>query len=136
MRRHPSVGLACVCVAAIVAWDAIRGAHAMIDRCKQDWTALLQELIRIPSCFEAEHAIVLGGEPGHGAHRAVAAARDDPASGVERGDGESPQIVCVGGEVNLDVEVGAGERVSGARQLESGPAPSRGRIDDRSPGLR
>jgi len=37
---------------------AIRGAHAMIDRCKQDWTALLQELIRIPSCFEAEHAIV------------------------------------------------------------------------------
>jgi acetylornithine deacetylase len=41
---------------AIVA--AIRGAHTMIDGRKQDWTALLQELIRIPSCFEAEHAIV------------------------------------------------------------------------------
>jgi acetylornithine deacetylase len=37
---------------------AIRDAHAMIDGRKQDWTALLQELIRIPSCFEAEHAIV------------------------------------------------------------------------------
>jgi acetylornithine deacetylase len=37
---------------------AIRGAHAMIDERKQDWTALLQELIRIPSCFEGEHAIV------------------------------------------------------------------------------
>jgi acetylornithine deacetylase len=37
---------------------AIRGAHAMIDGRKQDWTALLRELIRIPSCFEAEHAIV------------------------------------------------------------------------------
>jgi hypothetical protein len=29
----------------------------IVDR-KQDWTALLQELIRIPSCVEAEHAIV------------------------------------------------------------------------------
>ena len=37
---------------------AIDGAPAMIDERKQDWTALLQELIRIPSCFEAEHAIV------------------------------------------------------------------------------
>jgi acetylornithine deacetylase len=33
-------------------------AHRMIVDRKQDWTALLQELIRIPSCFEAEHAIV------------------------------------------------------------------------------
>jgi acetylornithine deacetylase len=36
---------------------AIRGAHAIIDGHKQDWTTLLQELIRIPSCFEHEHAI-------------------------------------------------------------------------------
>src|SRR6266849_5461000 len=36
----------------------IRDAHAIIDACKRDWTALLHELIRIPSCFEAEHAIV------------------------------------------------------------------------------
>jgi len=37
---------------------AIDGAQGMIDERKQDWTGLLQELIRIPSCFEAEHAIV------------------------------------------------------------------------------
>src|SRR6202022_908874 len=37
---------------------AILGAQGMIDERKQDWTGLLQELIRIPSCFEAEHAIV------------------------------------------------------------------------------
>src|SRR5216684_1001211 len=40
-------------------------ADAVIARVREtitgqarDWTALLQELIRIPSCFEAEHAIV------------------------------------------------------------------------------
>jgi acetylornithine deacetylase len=37
---------------------ALNTAHRMIVDRKQDWTALLQELIRIPSCFEAEHAIV------------------------------------------------------------------------------
>jgi acetylornithine deacetylase len=43
----------------LVAIDAaMLGAYAMIDERKQDWTRLLQELIRIPSCFEAEHAIV------------------------------------------------------------------------------
>jgi acetylornithine deacetylase len=36
----------------------LHAAHRMIVDRKQDWTALLQELIRIPSCFEAEHAIV------------------------------------------------------------------------------
>ena len=33
-------------------------AQDMITRRAEDWTKLLQELIRIPSCFEAEHAIV------------------------------------------------------------------------------
>ncbi len=37
---------------------AIFDARVMIDARRQDWTDLLQELIRIPSCFEAEHAIV------------------------------------------------------------------------------
>src|SRR5262244_634046 len=37
---------------------AILDARTMIDARRQDWTDLLQELIRIPSCFEAEHAIV------------------------------------------------------------------------------
>src|SRR5215475_13540864 len=37
---------------------AILDARAMIDARRQDWTDLLQELIRIPSCFETEHAIV------------------------------------------------------------------------------
>ncbi len=37
---------------------ALDTARRIIEDRKQDWTALLQELIRIPSCFEAEHAIV------------------------------------------------------------------------------
>jgi acetylornithine deacetylase len=37
---------------------AILDARATIDARRQDWTDLLQELIRIPSRFEAEHAIV------------------------------------------------------------------------------
>jgi acetylornithine deacetylase len=37
---------------------AILDARATIDARRQDWTNLLQELIRIPSRFEAEHAIV------------------------------------------------------------------------------
>src|SRR5919204_1217748 len=37
---------------------ALQLARSMIDDRQQDWTALLQELIRIPSCYEAEHAIV------------------------------------------------------------------------------
>src|SRR5229473_4059013 len=37
---------------------AISDARVMIDARRQDWTKLLQELIRIPSCFEAEHEIV------------------------------------------------------------------------------
>jgi acetylornithine deacetylase len=37
---------------------AIAGAHAMINARKDEWTRLLQELIRIPSCFEAEHDVV------------------------------------------------------------------------------
>ena len=36
----------------------ILDARATIDARRQDWTDLLQELIRIPSCFETEHAIV------------------------------------------------------------------------------
>src|SRR5438132_9763350 len=34
------------------------GALTMISAHAEDWTKLLQELIRIPSCFEAEHEIV------------------------------------------------------------------------------
>lgn len=37
---------------------AVSAAKAAIDAGKDTWSALLQELIRIPSCFEAEHAIV------------------------------------------------------------------------------
>jgi acetylornithine deacetylase len=37
---------------------AIRAAQGIIGERKNAWTKLLQELIRIPSCFEAEHAIV------------------------------------------------------------------------------
>jgi len=37
---------------------ALQLARSMIDDRQQDWTALLQELIRVPSCYEAEHAIV------------------------------------------------------------------------------
>ena len=37
---------------------ALQLARSMIADRQQDWTALLQELIRIPSFFEAEHAIV------------------------------------------------------------------------------
>src|SRR5262245_40821488 len=36
----------------------LHDAHRMIVDRKQDWTALLQELIRIPSCYESEQAIV------------------------------------------------------------------------------
>src|SRR5262245_10491949 len=38
--------------------SALHAAHRMIVDRKQDWTALLQELIRIRSCYESEHAIV------------------------------------------------------------------------------
>src|SRR6266849_11037947 len=38
--------------------QAIPRARETITARAVDWTALLQELIRIPSCFEAEHAIV------------------------------------------------------------------------------
>lgn len=37
---------------------AIAGAREAIKAGAGDWTRLLQDLIRIPSCFEAEHAIV------------------------------------------------------------------------------
>jgi acetylornithine deacetylase len=37
---------------------ALHAAYRMIVDHKQDWTTLLQELIRIPSCYEAEHAMV------------------------------------------------------------------------------
>jgi acetylornithine deacetylase len=37
---------------------AVRAAQAAIDDGKETWTRLLQELIRIPSVFEAEHDIV------------------------------------------------------------------------------
>jgi len=37
---------------------AFRAALTMIDDHAQDWTGLLQGLIRIPSCFESEHEIV------------------------------------------------------------------------------
>jgi acetylornithine deacetylase len=37
---------------------AIADAHAMIDARKDEWTRLLQDLIKIPSCFEAEHDVV------------------------------------------------------------------------------
>jgi acetylornithine deacetylase len=37
---------------------ALHAAHRMIMDRKQDWAALLQNLIRIPSCYESEHAIV------------------------------------------------------------------------------
>src|SRR5712692_3229334 len=38
--------------------SAIARARETITGRARDWTGLLQELIRIPSCFEAEHAIV------------------------------------------------------------------------------
>src|ERR1043166_9222293 len=37
---------------------AVDGARRAIATRAGDWTRLLQDLIRIPSCFEAEHAIV------------------------------------------------------------------------------
>jgi acetylornithine deacetylase len=37
---------------------AIAGARSAINARAGDWTRLLQDLIRIPSCFESEHAIV------------------------------------------------------------------------------
>jgi acetylornithine deacetylase len=37
---------------------AIADARAMIDARKDEWTRLLRDLIRIPSCFEAEHDVV------------------------------------------------------------------------------
>src|ERR1700694_3783023 len=37
---------------------AFVGALAMIDERAEDWTGLLQKLIRTPSCFESEHEIV------------------------------------------------------------------------------
>jgi acetylornithine deacetylase len=37
---------------------ALRAAQAIIGQRQEAWTKLLQELIRIPSCFEAEHDIV------------------------------------------------------------------------------
>jgi hypothetical protein len=37
---------------------AVEGARRAIAARAGDWTLLLQDLIRIPSCFEAEHAIV------------------------------------------------------------------------------
>lgn len=37
---------------------AVLRAQDMITHRAEDWSRLLQELIRIPSCFEAEHAIV------------------------------------------------------------------------------
>jgi acetylornithine deacetylase len=37
---------------------AIADARAMIDARKDEWTRLLQDLIKIPSCFEAEHDVV------------------------------------------------------------------------------
>jgi len=38
--------------------EAIRAAHAAIAARTEAWSKLLQELIRIPSCFEDEHDIV------------------------------------------------------------------------------
>lgn len=38
--------------------NAIAAAHDVIDRRCAEWTELLRDLIRIPSCFEAEHAVV------------------------------------------------------------------------------
>ena len=37
---------------------AIAGARSAINARAGDWTRLPQDLIRIPSCFESEHAIV------------------------------------------------------------------------------
>jgi acetylornithine deacetylase len=46
-NRHTSIGD-----------PVLVSAHALIDARKDDWTRLLQELIRIPSCYESEHKIV------------------------------------------------------------------------------
>ena len=86
---------------------------------------LAGEVVARPERQDAEHATLVGGDAREGVHRPVAAARDDRAAVAEGAAGEGEEIVGVGGEHQLDVEVGGGERVEHPRESGPGPTPTR-----------
>ena len=86
---------------------------------------LAGEVVARPDGHDAEHAVVVGGDAGERAQRAVAPARDHGAAageGVARAS--ATRSVGVGRQHDLEVEVGGGERVGDA--WEPGPRRDRG----------
>jgi hypothetical protein len=75
----------------------------------------------------------VGRDSGEGAHRPVAPARHHRAAACEGVASEVHEVVGVGGEHELHVEIGVGERVEHAGQAGPGPPATSGGIDDRGP---
>src|SRR5918994_1215346 len=120
-----------LCPSEVDAPLAARGEHG--DRV--EWTPVVEaemtgEVVAGAGGDDAEDALRLGDEPGELAHdgdpvpEPVPAARDHAPIGVEGGARERTGVLEVGGDGDVDLEVGARERVGEAgEELARAGAP-------------
>ena len=96
---------------------------------------LAGEVVARAHGHDAEHAVGLGGDARQRADRAVAAARDDPASAGEGVAGEGDEVVGIGRELDLEVEPGGREGADEVGEPGVAPPSTGGGIHDRGPGV-